>query len=355
MLSFNRYKKMADALNATGRPMLYSMCNWGEDQPWNWAQTVANSWRMTGDVQDTFDRPDKACPCEENEGLDCKLPGFKCSLMNIINKMPMLSQKAGTGSWNDMDILGAFLSLLTESTLMFIYIAEVGNGGMTDEEYVTHFSMWAILKSPLLMGNNFATITPKVYSILSNVPILAVSQDPGASSAVRRWRYYVDDTDEFGQGEIQLWTTSLSGGDMLVALLNAGDNEREMNATLTDIFWGNAPIGNAPQQSQAWDVYDLWGNRMDDGTAMQIITAANQTVNGTGTTVDPNSIGTQFRYNATAMAGYEEGLNQGLEVLLGKKIGTIQPQGTLTATIPRHGVGVYRLRSSSPLVVQNSV
>ena len=107
LITYNRYNKMAKALNATGRPMLYSMCNWGEDQPWNWAQTIANSWRMTGDVQDTFDRADKNCPCVEDDVLDCKLPGYKCSVMNIVNKMPMLSQKAGEGSWNDMDILGA--------------------------------------------------------------------------------------------------------------------------------------------------------------------------------------------------------------------------------------------------------
>ena len=190
---------------------------------------------------------------------------------------------------------------------------KVGNGGVIGDEYITHFSMWAVLKSPLLMGNDFSQNTPPIYSVLSNAPILAVSQDPGAPPATQRWRYFVSDTDEFGEGEIQLWTTSLSCGDQLPVLLNAGNDEREMNATLTDIFWGNSPIGNAPQEAQTWDVYDLWGNRMDNETAMAIITAANDTVNGNMTT-NPN---------------------------------TVEPYGVLNVTVPRHGVEVFRLRASS--------
>lgn len=217
---------------------------------------------------------------------------------------------------------------------------------MTDDEYITHFSMWAAVKSPLIMGNDLRKITPATLSILSNPAILAISQDPGSRPAIRHWRFFVDDTDEFGQGEIQMWTATLSGGDMLVVLLNAGNNVRKMNATLVDIFWDNSPIGNAPQVSQAWDVYDLWANRMDNNTAAQIIAAANATASGNSTAGDPASIGTQFRYNATAMGGYAAGLAQNLPVLLGKKIKTIEPHGNLTAMVPRHGVGVFRLRQA---------
>ena len=106
LITYNRYKTMANALNATGRPMLYSMCNWGEDFPWKWAQTVANSWRITGDVFDTFDRPDKACPCSNEQGIDCALPGFRCSIMNVVNKIANYPDKGINGAWNDMDLLG---------------------------------------------------------------------------------------------------------------------------------------------------------------------------------------------------------------------------------------------------------
>lgn len=104
-LSYARYKKMSDALNATGRPILYSMCNWGSDRPWNWAQTIANSWRATGDITDSFDAPDVRCPCTGDEGNDCPLPGFHCSVMNILNKVAAFPSKAQPGAWNDLDML----------------------------------------------------------------------------------------------------------------------------------------------------------------------------------------------------------------------------------------------------------
>ena len=121
LTTYNRYKAMSDALNATGRPILYSMCQWGLDSPWNWAQTIANSWRMSGDVYDSFDRPDPRCPCTT---YDCTLPGYHCSVMNILNKAAPILNKGQPGAWNDLDML------------------EVGNGGMSDDEYKTHFSMW---------------------------------------------------------------------------------------------------------------------------------------------------------------------------------------------------------------------
>ena len=121
LISYNRYKAMSDALNATGRPILYSMCQWGQDNPWDWAQTIANSWRMSGDIYDSFDRPDARCPCTTYE---CSLQGFHCSVMNILNKAAPILNKGQPGAWNDLDAL------------------EVGNSGMTDDEYKTHFSMW---------------------------------------------------------------------------------------------------------------------------------------------------------------------------------------------------------------------
>lgn len=121
LITYNRYKAMSDALNATGRPILYSMCNWGQDHPWDWAQTMANSWRMSGDVYDNYNRPDPRCPCDTYE---CSNPGFHCSTMNILNKAASVLYKSQSGAWNDLDML------------------EVGNSGMTDDEYKTHFSMW---------------------------------------------------------------------------------------------------------------------------------------------------------------------------------------------------------------------
>ena len=97
---------MGKALNATGRPILYSLCNWGVDGPWNFAPTIANSWRTSGDLTNVWDQADVNCPCAELDGLDCKLPGYHCSVMNVLNKAVYYPSKAYAGAWNDLDMLG---------------------------------------------------------------------------------------------------------------------------------------------------------------------------------------------------------------------------------------------------------
>jgi len=132
---------MSTALNAIGRQMLYSMCNWGQDRPFDWAYLIANSWRATGDVYDSFDRPDVRCPCHDEQGIDCAFQGYHCSVMNIINKVTWFIHRSQPGGWNDMDML------------------EVGNGGMTEDEYKVHMTMWAAMKSPLIMGTDIRSLT----------------------------------------------------------------------------------------------------------------------------------------------------------------------------------------------------
>lgn len=115
-LSFDRYNRMGQALNATGRPILYSLCNWGVDGPWNFAPTMANSWRTSGDLSNTWDRPDANCPCSELMGLDCKTPGYHCSVMNVLNKAVYYPSKAYAGGFNDLDMLRKFCHSLSQNT-----------------------------------------------------------------------------------------------------------------------------------------------------------------------------------------------------------------------------------------------
>jgi alpha-galactosidase len=115
-LSFDRYNTMGMALNATGRPFLYSLCNWGVDGPWNFAPTIANSWRTSGDLSNTWSREDANCPCSETQGLDCKMPGYKCSVMNVLNKAVYYPSKAFPGSWNDLDMLRMEPTLVCHGT-----------------------------------------------------------------------------------------------------------------------------------------------------------------------------------------------------------------------------------------------
>jgi alpha-galactosidase len=100
---------MGKALNDTGRPILYSLCNWGVDGPWNFAPTIANSWRMSGDLYNTWDHPDVNCPCAELDGLNCKTPGYHCSVMNVLSKAVYFPSKGYAGAWNDLDMLGRAL------------------------------------------------------------------------------------------------------------------------------------------------------------------------------------------------------------------------------------------------------
>lgn len=312
--SFNRYKRMSDALLATGRPILYNLCQWGQDQVFQWAATIANSWRMSGDITDSFDRPHPNCPCTGDEGYNCALPGFHCSAMNILNKVSGFTDKGTPHAWNDLDAL------------------EVGNGGMTDDEYKSHFTMWAFVKSQMVMGNDIRALQPSSYSILTNPAVLAINQDPLGSAAFRRWRFYVPDTNRYGQGEIQMWSGDLDGGDVAVALLNAGNEARSMNATLDDIMLDN-PDGT----KQVWDIYDLWANRMPNATAMAMI-------NGNATMTEMS----RYYFNST-QTSYADALAANNPLLLGVKNGTVGPgaMAKIEAHIPRHGVMAYRLRARS--------
>ena len=204
---------------------------------------------------------------------------------------------------------------------------EVGNGGLTEDEAISHFSLWAALKSPLLMTNVMTKIDGPTLSILQNTAVLAVSQDPQGSSAVRIWRHYVDD------GEIQMYSGPLSGGDQVVLLLNAGTKARDMNATLDDIFWENGPKGTASQAKSSWDVYDLWAARMSNDTANAIIAGGENATRP---------------INMTAQGGANQVYAQvplpTSKALMGSKTGSVKPDGSVTAHVQPHGVAMFRLR-----------
>ncbi|MFE7131797.1 NPCBM/NEW2 domain-containing protein [Streptomyces sp. NPDC057638] len=132
-----RYTTMRDALRATGRPIVYSICEWGQNKPWEWAKGVGQLWRTTGDISDNWG-----------------------SMLSIAKRNLPLASHAGPGHWNDPDML------------------EVGNGGMTDTEYRSHFSLWSIMAAPLLIGSDLRKAPASAFEILGNREIIAVNQDP---------------------------------------------------------------------------------------------------------------------------------------------------------------------------------
>jgi alpha-galactosidase len=315
-VSFNRYNVMWEALNATGRPILYSLCSWGEDYVHTWGMSIANSWRVSGDIYDSFSRPDDLCSCTDATSPHCIAPGSHCSVLSIINKVAPYVDRGQCGGWNDLDML------------------EVGLGGMTDEEYKAHFSMWAAIKSPLLIGADLRELSAQTLSILNNPAVIAVNQDPLGKSAYRIGRNLNVAKDKYGIGETQIWSGPLYQGDQLVVFLNAADEDMEMSATLDEIFVMDGPEGSAAQTKQRWNIYDLWAKRMDQATAEQI--------------VESGIARPEFKkanwYNSTELP-YAEGLKAGDKRLLGQQISKVGPGGQVKAKVPRHAVKMYRLRS----------
>ena len=186
------------------------------------------------------------------------------------------------------------------------------------------------------MGNDLRTLSASSLTILNNPAVIAISQDPEGRPASRIRRDIDSAKDKYGVGELQIWSGPVSGGDQVVILLNAANEDREMSATLADIFVHEGPEGSAPQVKEKWEVYDLWANRMQEKTAQAILDAP--VAKALALLQDANW------YNATALP-YKDGLKNGDQRLLGKKVGMIEPGGTLTAKVKRHSSETFRLRS----------
>lgn len=199
------------------------------------------------------------------------------------------------------------------------------------------------------MGNDLTKITPQALSILNNPAVIAVNQDPASSAAARRT--YVLTGDKTHYTSMQMWSGTLNsttGGaqsDMVVLMINGMPEATTMTASLADIFIDNGLDGTAPQVDMAWEVRDLWANRMSDKQAQAIITAANATGNANGDTAGPVVNGTSGWYNATKTS-YADGLKNLDEAVLGKVTTTVHPSGTITATVDSHGCAMFRLRAA---------
>ncbi|OVA17264.1 Glycoside hydrolase [Macleaya cordata] len=167
-----RYPPMREALNATSRTIFYSICEWGVDDPALWAGNVGNSWRTTDDINDSW-----------------------ASMTTIADLNDKWAAYAGPGGWNDPDML------------------EVGNGGMTYQEYRAHFSIWALMKAPLLIGCDVRNMTAETLELLSNEEVIAVNQD---RLGVQGRKVSVEGTDNCRQ----VWAGPLSGKRLVVALWN---------------------------------------------------------------------------------------------------------------------------------------
>ncbi|KAI8853988.1 glycoside hydrolase superfamily [Chytridium lagenaria] len=211
-----RYGKMRDALNATGRPIYYSLCNWGESRSWEYGMELGNAWRTTGDI------------CDSYQGRDC-------AVMNLLDDNVDRVQYSAPGGFSDLDML------------------EVGNGGMTLAEYRSHFSAWVVTKSPLLLGNDIRTMSDELVDLVSNTEVIAINQDPlgiAARRVLKSQKFTVNAMGEEDEEFLDVWTGPLQGGERVLMVLNRGETKVEKFAVdLNAVFFNDGLERNltAPQ------------------------------------------------------------------------------------------------------------
>jgi alpha-galactosidase len=205
-----QYAKLRDALANSGRPIVFSICNWGVKTPWRWGPATGNLWRTTGDINDTYER--------------MSLIGFG---QNGLEKF------AGPGHWNDPDML------------------EVGNGGMKRDEYRTHMALWALLAAPLLAGNDLRNMSPETKELLLNSEVLAVDQDAKGVQGHRVWE----------EGPLEIWVKPLADGGHAVGLFNRSESATKMTLDFKSI--------GAPASAKLRDLLD----HKDLGTAQNSYSA----------------------------------------------------------------------------------
>jgi alpha-galactosidase len=196
------YVKMRDALRKTGRPIVYSLCQYGNDAVWKWGADVGgNLWRTTGDITDKYDR-----------------------MTEIGFGQAGLASFAGPGHWNDPDML------------------EVGNGGMNPEEYRQHMSLWAILAAPLLAGNDLTTMSSETVALLTNREVIAIDQDPLGKQGDR----------VSAEGPLEIWAKPLADGSKAVGVFN-----RHATALSIPVDFKQLGFKGAVQVRDIWQAKDL--------------------------------------------------------------------------------------------------
>lgn len=218
------YKTMSDALKECGRPIVFSICEWGGNKPWEWAKGIGHLWRTTADIRDCF---------------DCSLNWGGSGVLQILDKQVGLEEYAGPGHWNDPDML------------------EIGNGGQSFTEYKTHFSLWCMLAAPLMAGNDLRSMSDSIRIILTNSEVIAVNQDKLGTQAFK----FVD------YGDLEVWTKALSDGEAAFCFLNRGNTPVSLKFDWNQfgIYHSSIKESGFNLRKNTYQVRDLW-KRINTGT-----------------------------------------------------------------------------------------
>ncbi|MFV5697605.1 glycoside hydrolase family 27 protein [Flavobacterium sp. ZT3R17] len=184
------YATMSNALKTAGRPIVFSLCEWGDNKPWDWGKPIGNLWRISGDIYPCFD-----CEFHHEEG-NWSSWGF----MKIAEMRKDIRKFSGPDHWNDFDML------------------EVGDG-MTNTEDKAHFTMWSMMASPLIAGNDFRKMSKETLAILTNKELIAVNQD---KLGIQGFKYSSEDG-------LEVWVKPLSDDNWAITFVNRSDVTKKVN------------------------------------------------------------------------------------------------------------------------------
>jgi alpha-galactosidase len=228
------YTLMRDALRAAGRPIFFSMCEWGTNQPWEWAADVAHSWRTTGDITARFSG-------------NAPQRGWGQSVLQIIDQNAPLRKYAGPGHWNDPDML------------------EVGNGMSVNEDRA-HFTMWCMMAAPLILGNDLSNMTDETRAIILNKEVIAIDQD---RLGVQGLRYKSED-------DIEYWFKPLVDGDWAFCILNRTEEPADLTIDWQDFNLTDDEVSGLSTSFDriTYTVKDLWNTSVNTGRRNRIVTTA---------------------------------------------------------------------------------
>jgi alpha-galactosidase len=226
------YKTISAAIEATKRPIVLSICEWGTNKPWLWDKKIGHLWRTSGDI----------CPIWNGEfGHGA---WFSNGILTILDMQKELRQYAGPGHWNDPDMM------------------EVGNG-MTYSEDRAHFSLWCMLAAPLIAGNDLRKMSKETLGILTNKEAIAVNQD---SLGIQCFKW-------FDYGNLEIYAKPLSNGELAVCFLNRGDNVAKINFDWigSENIYDTVTGKNYEFNKTTYKLHDLWAHKEVGNTAKPFV------------------------------------------------------------------------------------
>ncbi|KIA85539.1 glycoside hydrolase family 27 protein [Flavobacterium sp. AED] len=217
------YATMSNALKTAGRPIVFSLCEWGDNKPWDWAKPIGNLWRISGDIYPCFD-----CEFHHEEG-NWSSWGF----MKILEMRKDIRKFSGPDHWNDFDML------------------EVGDG-MTNTEDKAHFTMWSMMASPLIAGNDFRKMSKETLAILTNKELIAVNQD---KLGIQGFKYSSEDG-------LEVWVKPLSDDNWAITFVNRSDVTKKVNFDWKKQLIKDADFNlEANFNTTSYKIKNLWENK----------------------------------------------------------------------------------------------